>query len=206
MPVNSAGGLKTRRILARFVFQLLTQAEAAEGVCVPRTVGWHQKRPEFPLEGHNRAGNVGHCYDPETKQQFCLWKSPSAESEASPAEHQKPVDVLTVRLLFIRNLFFWARRLTSIIAGRLRIVWGRKSTEDVRNDGRTGADSFKMTTGWCKPLCHSYNLWSLKTWLWPHQPPCSPDLAPCGFFSLPKMKLRLHWRRFHLSLKSGSNR
>jgi hypothetical protein len=50
------------------VFQFLAQAEAAEGVCVPRTVGRYQKRTEFPLEGHNGAGNMGHCYDPETKQ------------------------------------------------------------------------------------------------------------------------------------------
>jgi len=42
----------------------------------------------------------------------------SVESEAIPAEHRKPVeDVLTVKLLFIRNLFFRARRLTSVLPG-----------------------------------------------------------------------------------------
>jgi hypothetical protein len=52
-----------------------------------------------------------------------LSTSAEADSKVSPTEHQKPVeDVFTVRLLFIRNLFFRAGRLTSIIAGSFCIV------------------------------------------------------------------------------------
>jgi hypothetical protein len=116
---------------------------------VPRTVGEYQKRPEFSLEGHNRVGNMGHLRSRNQTAILSVEKPirfTSAESEASPAEHQKVVgDVLTRRLLFVRNLFFRARRLTCVIAGRFRNVLGRKSSEDVRND--------------------SGHLWSLKTWL-----------------------------------------
>ena len=76
------------------MFQLLAQAEAAEGVRVPRTVEWYQKWSEFPFEGHNRAGNVGHCYDPETKQQSHLWKSPSASRPPRARQVQSNIKCL----------------------------------------------------------------------------------------------------------------
>jgi hypothetical protein len=39
----------------------------------------------------------------------------------------------------------------------------------------------------------------------PH-PPYSPDLAPCGFFLFPKMKLKLNGRLFHTIERSRPNR
>jgi hypothetical protein len=90
---------------------------------------------------------------------------------------------VTVRLLFITNLFFWARQLTSIATGRFSIVWGIKSAGNVRNDGRTRANSVTLAMRWCTLLCHSSNLWSLRTWLWPPTLP-APLIWPWWFLLL----------------------
>jgi hypothetical protein len=73
---------------------------------------------------------------------------------------------LTVRALFTSNLFLQAKRWTSVTTWTFRSVWGKKSTENVRNDGGTRTGCFTMTMRRFTLLCLCSNFWPLKKSLW----------------------------------------
>jgi hypothetical protein len=117
-----------RRIFARFALRLVSDKQKQQSVFVRQQLLDDAQNDQNLLSRViTRQKTSVYFYDPETKQQSHLWESPSAarpkKARQVQAQHQKLVDnIVTVRLLFITNLFFWARQLTSIATGRFSIV------------------------------------------------------------------------------------
>ena len=104
----------------------------------------------------------------------------SGESRASQTKHQEYIGgiFLSLRKLYIRNLFLHTLWLMSITTERCCCVWGSRSSKHIWNEGRTKICWFTMTVHWSSLFCQCKVL-STKNIHGVSHPPYLPDLAPC---------------------------
>jgi hypothetical protein len=141
MLVNSIRGLE-QMVNLRVVCGSDAQwwAETALCVCVPGISGWSQS--ELPLEDHKRRRNLCFLLQPSNqtsvlsmvKFTLCIKTKPRKSCQQSMACWWS---FLTMRALFIRNLFVLTKQLTSITARRLFNIWGSKPAANTWNNGQT---------------------------------------------------------------------
>jgi len=102
----------------------------------------------------------------------------------------------TSKELPIRNSYLLVKSSMASFTVRFWSGWGRAFGANLQTSGRTTIGFSTMTT---RPFTHHSlfdNSWLPKTLQW-SPPPHSPELAPCDFFLLPNIKLRLKGRRFN---------
>jgi hypothetical protein len=95
-PANSNGGLEQVTGLLKVCASVAhCWAEAAACVCLLGTIGWSQKQPKLPLEGHNRRQNLGLLLKSRNPTAFLSVEKPvlsmPKENKASQVKEQEHV-------------------------------------------------------------------------------------------------------------------
>jgi len=194
--------LNMHRVAAKFVPRILTPEQKEHRVAICQEL--RQRAVDDPsFMSRVITGDVGwvHGYDPETKQQSLLWKSPGSPG---PKKARQSCSATKSKLI----VFFDIRGIVHheyIPEGQtVKAEFCCKVLRRLRKDIRR-----KRLELWCAGNCllHEDNAPSRRALVTreflahkgiitlPH-PSYSPDLAPCDFFLFPKMKLQLKGRCF----------
>ena len=186
--------LKMRRVAAKFVPRLLTDAQKENRFTVSQELFECSNADENFLKNVITGDETWvYDYDVETK-----WSRRSGWENCRP-DQKKHVRVAQMwrwcalfffigRVSFIMSLFHVVRQSINISTEKFWSVWGWQC------EGR-GLRRGQTTPGCCTMTMHRKFLTKHETTVVP-QPPYSPDLAPADFFLFPQLKSLLKGRRF----------
>ena len=152
--------------------------------CLHWAEGAGRKRRQLYFHHHYRWRMLGVWVRPWDKAADVSVEDSYFTAEESTSSKQCQIGVglffLTMKALYIRNLFHQDRRWMENSIVTFWGEWGKTSSANIQKSGATPGPCI-MTTLWLthRFLCSSF--WASMTTVIPH-PPYLPDLTPCDYF------------------------